>query len=161
MLINLAMEYLLILMDWAGFNLPGEVIKKVWDLNISDRNLYDYEMLSLYRKFLEKYPDGKFYVIGAEASAKTEATMRHEVAHGLFFTQPEYKKAMTKLVKKTNKSFYKNMCKWLKDKGYTSKVYVDECQAYLSTGLPQSLTIDLTEKEQQSFIDVFNEYFKK
>jgi hypothetical protein len=147
--------------DWSGFNCPGNIIKQVWDLNISDRNLYDYEMLSLYRKFLEKYPDGKFYVIGACEDA--DATMKHEVAHGFFFTQPAYKKAMTKLVKRLNKTLYKNMCKWLKEKGYTPKVYVDECQAYLSTGLPSILEIDLfkAKEDRQPFIDVFNKYFKK
>src|SRR5579864_3597075 len=31
--------------DWSGFNIPGETIKKVWDLGIADKNIYDYEML--------------------------------------------------------------------------------------------------------------------
>jgi hypothetical protein len=143
--------------DWAGFNIPGDTIKKVWDLGISDRNLYDYEMQMLYRKFLEQYPDNKFYIIGA---CNTKVTMRHELAHGLFYTQPEYKKATTNLVKGLKKPFFKSMCSSLKEMGYTPKVYIDECQAYLSTGMVDSFKVK-TKKEREPFIAAFNDYFNK
>lgn len=143
--------------DWSGFNIPGEVIQKVWDLGIPDRNLYDYEMRMLYRSFLEKYPDGKFYIIGARKNA--EQTMRHEIAHGFFYTQPEYKKTMVSLVKDLKKPFFNSMCKSLKKMGYTSRVYVDECQAYLSTGMVPAFTVKV-KKERDPFIQVYNEYFK-
>ena len=146
--------------DWAGFNIFGDIIKRVWDLGISDRNLYDYEMRDLYRKFLEKYPDGRFYIIGAEDHPDAETTMRHEVAHGLYFISSDYKKKMAQLVKQLKKPFYKKICDALKKKGYTPKVYMDECQAYLSTGLPKSFGVPL-KKENLLFVNVFNEYFNK
>jgi hypothetical protein len=144
--------------DWSGFNIPGDTIKKVWDLGISDRNIYDYEMQELYRKFSAQYPDNKFYIIGA--CNKAEITMRHEVAHGMFFTQPEYKKQMTALVKKLKKPFFKSMCHSLKEMGYTPKVYIDECQAYLSTGMAPAFTVKI-KKEREPFIAIFDEYFEK
>ena len=143
--------------DWGGFNFPGEIIKKVWKAGIYDRNVYDFEMKMLYEKFLAKYPDGKFYIIGACQNA--EQTMRHEIAHGFFYTQPEYKKAMTNLVKNLKKPFFKSMCSSLKKMGYTNRVFVDECQAYLATGMVPSFTVKV-KKEREPFIKVYNEYFK-
>lgn len=144
--------------DWSGFNIPGDTIKRVWDLGILDRNIYDHEMLLLYNKFLEQYPDGKFYIIGACKGATV--TMKHEIAHGFFFTQPEYKKEMTALVKDLTKPFYKGMCGALKKIGYTPKVYVDECQAYLSTGVPEYFNLKI-KNQRDPFIELYDEWFKK
>jgi len=141
--------------DWSGFNIFGDIIKQVWDLGISDRNQYDYEMKMLYQKFLEQYPDGKFYIIGACGSG---ITMKHEIAHGFFYTIPEYKYEMTQLVKSLKKPFFKSMCNSLRDIGYARRVYIDECQAYLSTGVPTSfdLTVD---KEDKPFVQLYKNYY--
>lgn len=144
--------------DWCGFNISGEVIKRVWNLGISDRNVYDYEMMVLYKKFLSQYPDGKFYIIGAQKDA--EETMKHEIAHGFYFTNQSYKKEMTVLVKSLKKTFFKSMCASLKDMGYTSKVYIDECQAYLATGMTPSFTVKL-KKEREPFIKLYNEFYNR
>src|SRR5258708_3810044 len=143
--------------DWSGFNIPSYVIKRVWDLGIPDRNIYDYEMLMLYRKFLEQYPDNKFYIIGACKGATR--TLKHEIAHGFYFTQIEYKKIMTTLVKNLKRSFYQDMCQTLKKIGYTTRVYIDECQAYLSTGMVSGFP--KVKKEREPFIEIYNEYFNK
>jgi hypothetical protein len=143
--------------DWAGFNIPGETIKKVWDAGIPDKSIYDFEMLLLYQKFLAQYPDNKFYIIGACKGATK--TMKHELAHGLFYTQPEYKTEMSKLVKNLTKPFYTKMCKSLKKIGYTPKVYVDECQAYLSTGVPEYFKLNI-KKQREPFVKLYDEWFK-
>jgi len=144
--------------DWGGFNHPGEIIKQVWDLGIADRNIHDYEMLKLYKQCLEKYPDGKFYIIGA---CGNKTTMRHEVAHGLFYINPEYKKEMTALVRALDKDFYRSICKSLKKMGYASKVHLDECQAYLATGMFSSFVASgkLT-NQNKPFVKLFNQYYK-
>lgn len=116
--------------DWGGFNIPSSVIKDIHNLSIIDRNIYDYEMLNIYRQCKKIHSD--FYLIGALKSATT--TINHEIAHGFFYTSPEYKKASSKLVQKLSKSARSHINKWLAKKGYTQKVFVDETQAYLSTG---------------------------
>jgi hypothetical protein len=85
--------------------------------------------------------------------------MRHEIAHGFFYTIPRYKQEMSLLVERLPKSFFKKMCKSLRDIGYGSNVYVDECQAYLSTGVPTSfdLTVD---KEDKPFVQLYKHYYK-
>lgn len=144
--------------DWSGFNIPGDIIKQCWEMGIYDRNIYDYEMKMLYQKFLEQYPDNRFYIIGACKGATQ--TMRHEIAHGFFYTQPEYKKNMVKLVKDLKKPFYKGMCLSLKKIGYAPKVYVDECQAYLSTGVPEYFSVKI-KNQREPFIQLYDEWYKK
>jgi hypothetical protein len=144
-------------MDWAGFNIPGDTIKKVWDLGITDRNIYDYEMLMLYNKFQKQYSDGKFYVIGAcKGNAQT---LKHEIAHGFFFTHPEYKKKMSTLVHDLTKPLYTKMCKALKKIGYAPRVYIDECQAYLSTGVPDEFKLNI-KKQREPFIKLYDKWYK-
>lgn len=142
--------------DWAGFNFFGNIIKQVWDLGISDRNAYDYEMKELYQRFLQQYPDGKFYIIGAHVNAIQ--TIKHEIAHGFFYINSEYKKEMTNLVKKLKPNFRNSMNSSLKGVGYTPKVYIDECQAYLSTGMSKFFTVKL-KLEHKPFIEVFDHYY--
>jgi hypothetical protein len=114
-------------------------------------------MRGVYRKCLEQYPDGKFYIIGAVGQA---FAMRHEIAHGFFYTQPEYKKKMTALVKALKPTLRKKIYRELERIGYTPKVYIDECQAYLSTGFTDAFAITL-KKEDQPFVKVYNEYYNQ
>ena len=143
--------------DWAGFNIPAAIIKHVRDLGIQDHNHYDDEMCKIYRKGLDKYPDGKFYVIAAEGN---KSVMRHEVAHGLFYTRPEYKKQMTKLVKGLDPLLLDYMHGVLKKLGYTTQVYVDECQAYLSTGFKDLMKFNGMTEASEPFIEVFSKFYK-
>jgi len=142
-------------LDWAGFNIPASVIKDVVYLGIKDHNKYDSAMIQVYHNGLTKYRDGNFYIIGAVG--KAGPAMKHETAHGFFYTEPLYKKEMTKLVKDLKPSFRKSMYKTFKDIGYTPKVFIDECQAYLATGINGSFKVKL-KNEAKPFIKVFNKY---
>lgn len=138
--------------DWGGFNIPAHVVSTVWSYDLNDRNLYDYEMREVYRKCCEKYPDGKFYLIGVYGKG---GSLRHEIAHGFFYTIPEYREEMTRLVKALKPSIYKSMCKHLKRIGYTPGVYVDECQAYFSTGQ----NFIKLKGQDKPFIRLYEQYF--
>jgi len=140
--------------DWNGFNIPGDVIGKVWDLGISDRNLYDYEMKMAWQECKAK-TNGKFYIIGVVRGNKA---LSHEIAHGLFYLQPEYKKEMKRLVGELPPDLRKSINNTLKKLGYTPKVYVDETQAYMATGLTESFD-DLALKAKEN--KLFESYFKK
>lgn len=142
--------------DWAGFNIPAYVIKEVVSKIITDHNAYDEAMFEVFKKCRAKYPDGNFYLIGAMGE---RGAMRHEIAHGLFYTCPEYRKEAISLVKKLKPSLRKRVNKVLKSIGYTPKVYVDETQAYFSTGVPKGFKISLKD-EQKPFIELFNKYYK-
>lgn len=160
--------------DWGGFNIPSEIVLKVSEflsandkyynggMNIySDKNKYDDAMMEGYFKCLDllgEHNRERFYIIGALKG--NDKTLQHEVAHGFFYTVPEYKKKMTQLVKKLPKAYYKNACKALKNLGYTKEVFIDECQAYLATGAADTYFGNSTNKYTANFIKVFESYYK-
>lgn len=144
--------------DWIGFNIPGDIISRVWSLGLPDQNDYDKTMLFAWNKCLKK-AKGKFYIIGA-VKGNVQA-LNHEIAHGLFYLNTQYKKETTALVKALDPKIKKDMKKVLKSIGYTPKVYVDEMQAYMSTGLGATFGNPLLWlDEQEKFKKVFNRYSK-
>lgn len=142
--------------DWSGFNFPGDTIQKVWDLGIVDKNLYDYEMREVSRECKRKTSE-PFYIIGV---TKGNGALHHEIAHGYFYLYPEYKKEMTALVKKLPTDARKAFELYLKDVGYTPKVYVDEIQANMATTEEIDAVVPGLKKYQQEFIDIFQKYYK-
>src|SRR5271166_2778291 len=143
--------------DWDGFNIPGDIIKQVWDLHIDDKNIYDYEMLMAWNKCNRDSNGQKFYIIGV---VKKNGALEHEIAHGMFYLHLDYQKEMTKLVKELDPAIRKDMYATLKKLGYTTKVFVDEAQAYMATGLSGSfLDQDKWSKERQKFEEVFKKYY--
>lgn len=122
--------------DWAGYNVPGWVFKDLIEgCLISDLNQYDRNMalaVSEIQKQLSNDP-WNFYVLGIKED--DEETMDHELAHGLYSTEKEYKRKMDALTNK-HKDVYEAFCGFLTKLGYDSTVFKDEFQAYFSTGLP-------------------------
>lgn len=147
--------------DWGGFNFPASVVREVIALTIPDPNKYDQEFLKGYTKALNKASKKDFYIIGAVGQG---STLRHEIAHGFFYTIPEYKKEMIALVNNLKPEVRKSINGTLAGMGYTSKVWVDETQAYLSTGLfvESNPKFDpKLEKERKPFIKVYRKYYNK
>jgi hypothetical protein len=145
--------------DWNGFNIPGDVISKVWEAGISDRNIYDYEMKMAWQQCKEKAGDQPFYIIGV---VRGNSALGHEIAHGMFYLHPGYKKESSKLVKKLDPHIRKSLNKTLKKLGYTPKVYVDETQAYMSTGLTEAFgEVDQWKEERKEFQKLFKKFSRE
>ena len=146
--------------DWGGFNIPGNVIADVYPC-IKDYNKYDAAMFNAYIECAHTlvHPASKippFYMIGAVGNGPT---LKHEIAHGFFYTTPKYKEEMTKLVKALKPNFRKAITTHLKSLGYTPKVYIDEIQAYLSTGgVEEFLKLN---GEDSPFKKVFRKYYNE
>lgn len=155
--------------DWAGFNIPDYVIKDVRDLGIPDKNSYDKQMWKVYKECKKKAKGEKFYIIG---DTETGGALSHEIAHGFFYINSEYKKEMMKLVASMDPELRKAMDNHLGKLGYASQVFVDEIQANMSTAedfnnsritkhnpdvddLPKRLTV-----AQKPFVEVFQKYCK-
>jgi hypothetical protein len=151
--------------DWAGFNIPDYVIRNVRKLGIPDPNDYDKAMWSVYQDCKKKSKRGKFYIIGV---VKGNGALEHEIAHGLFYLNLDYRKASTKLVKEMDPALRAEMEAYLHNVGYTPQVYIDETQANMATtddfehySERQRFEPDVAKKlveAQKPFIELFKKF---
>ena len=72
------------------------------------------------------------YIIGAKDTENS--TFQHEVAHGLYYTNKEYKELMDEITEAIPLDTYLKFRNNLLKMGYTESVVNDEIQAYLSWG---------------------------
>lgn len=143
--------------DWSGFNLPYDVARKCIEETMLETP-YDDEMWYILNRIedLMDSIDDKAYIIGA--GDLKGATFDHEICHGLWYTNKQYKKNAEALVKALPKKHYNKINKELLSMGYTDKVINDEVQAYMSTGLYTSFALPEIEACRQPFIDNFKSF---
>ena len=151
--------------DWSGYNIPSTIVEKGLDV-FNKETEYDVIMNDIYY-FCENYPlrlgesRGTWYLIGA--SSKDLKTMDHEIAHGLFFTNKNYRLAMIVQLMSIPQKVRDKIDKKLIKMGYVDdrKILDDEAQAFLSTGLYNGLEIKEIKKYEKPFIKIFKEFTKK
>jgi len=128
---------------WNGFNIPGDVYEKWIDVN-------SYDPMSTHESTLcieihhAKINKERFYIIGA--LKKDKNTIKHEIAHALFYLNPEYEREMMQVTEYFHENFNREhgkLAKQLKKIGYGDNVIWDEFQAYLSTGTKSELVEEL------------------
>ena len=121
--------------DYAGYNIPCDTIEAC-AAKIPDLNIYDMIMFSITDTIKKLVGDHPYYLIGIDQDAGgDESLIFHEVAHGLWFSDPEYKKKMTKEINQMDPKVKEKMFDKIKNYGYGDNVYMDEMQAYMATGL--------------------------
>ena len=140
--------------DWSGFNVPLETAYSCYD-TLTDRYTdYDEVMETIIHKLYElNGDDADGYIIGA---GNTDGdTFKHEVCHGLWYTNSAYKKDAKALLTIIDKKDYEVFENNLLEMGYTDKVIDDEIQAYLCFGHDVENFSNGVDKE------VCNEYHKQ
>ncbi len=150
--------------DWAGFNIPSSVIWRVHSAGILDHNKYDSTMIEVYNKISANThlvkgctKNDDFYILGAcKADIKT---LDHEIAHALYSTNINYYDDMNNLRETLPASATDNITGYLTELGYNKKVFNDELQAYLATGVPSELK--KAGGNIKKYIDQFERVFKK
>ena len=151
--------------DWVGYNIPSNIVQQANSIFCKDTE-YDTIMNDIYwhctKDAMEKNDGEKhdWYLIGA--SSKDSRTLDHEIAHGLYFTNQEYKKEVNKLIKKIKSSHYDKLKKKLVKMGYVNdkKIIDDEIQAFMSTGLYNKLDTKELKKYESNFIKNFKKFSK-
>ena len=148
--------------DWSGYNIPSHILEGGID-TFNKETEYDVIMNDIYF-FCENYPlrfnkpRGDWYLIGA--SSKDLKTMDHEIAHGLYSSNKNYRKSMSYqfhlIPEKTKEKIFKKLIKM----GYANdkNILVDEAQAFLSTGLYNGLETKEIKKYEKPFIKIFKEF---
>lgn len=148
--------------DWSGYNIPCNVIQKANHIFCKDTE-YDAIMNDIYyycsNDSMERN-DGMrhdWYLIGA--SLKDKGTTNHEVAHGLYFTNKDYKRNVKTLIENIKPIHYEKLKKKLIKMGYVDdkKIIDDEIQAFMSTGLYNGMDT----KELKVYENEFRNNFKK
>ena len=151
--------------DWSGFNIPSNIIYKGLTVFDKDKGPYD-EIMSDIWFACENYPlrfnkpRTKWYLIGAD-TLKSK-TMDHEIAHGLYYTNKQYKKNCSELISKIKPTHYNKLKKTLMTMGYVGdkKIIDDEIQAFMSTGLYNGLEKKELKKYEKDFIENFKSFNK-
>ena len=124
--------------DWGGFNIP---LKTAWDCydklkeyetpydEIMDNIIRTIEMKMFNKKNTRNW---NAYIIGADSTESD--TFEHEICHGLYATNKEYKALVDEITETIEWQDYLKFEGNLLDMGYTAAVIPDEIQAYLNFG---------------------------
>jgi len=142
--------------DWAGFNLPGKVIKRAHDKGIPDPNKYDRFMLHVYELLADWNGNDQFYIMGLSKEYEAEC-VNHELAHALFGTNADYAWCMGKLLCDLPEPII-NSLQWdFMQMGYHTDLIEDETQAWFSTGVHSRLN----RRQYKGFIPKFRRTFQR
>jgi hypothetical protein len=148
--------------DFAGYNIPCDTIEAC-KAKIPDLNIYDMIMFSI-TDTIKKIVGGQpYYLIGIDQdTGRDPSLIFHEVAHGLWFSDPDFKKQMTQAINDMDPNVKDKMLDKIKDFGYGDNVYMDELQAYLSTGLSSPMNrIKNIKPAMVPFNKIFMKYASK
>jgi hypothetical protein len=117
--------------DWSGFNIPFDIVWNCYQSNDMETP-YDEIMWDILGEIDNKMDiNKKAYIIGVD-SLDSE-TFNHEIAHGLYYTNKQYKELMDEVTLTISTKNYQTFRNNLIEMGYTDSVINDEIQAYLST----------------------------
>jgi hypothetical protein len=148
--------------DWSGFNVPLEVAYACYD-TLRDRYTdYDDVMESIVHQIYELNGDDcDGYIIGA---GSTEGdTFQHEICHGLYATNKQYKELVNEITETIEWQDYLKFEGNLLDMGYTAAVIPDEIQAYLAFGhdykpFTKGVSKKVCNELHKQYINVFNNF---
>lgn len=130
--------------DWNGFNIPSYVLKPFYKGLFNPISVKEKKILDIFDK--EK---GIFYIIGVHKESKiSDNVLKHEIAHGLFYTNKKYKEEIISLLSKFNLDKIKEELR--SRAGYHEAVLDDEVHAYgiiyggkLKISFPKKLQVGL------------------
>ena len=119
-------------------------------------------MFSVVDTIKEIVGSNKYYLIGIDQSNNEDPSLiYHEIAHGLWFSDPEYKSRMKERLEEMDSSVKEQIIDILKGYGYGDNVFEDEIQAYMATGLSAKMkNMDNIEQDVIKFKKVFGDYVK-
>jgi hypothetical protein len=133
--------------DWSGFNIPRRVFDELFP-KIPDWNRYDAFMKTLYDMMVGQEGKHSFYLIGTFAGGARgpvdgdEDILSHEIAHALYYTNPRYKEAVLKELRRLAElkpGYLTKLENTIAKMGYNAYVLTDEAHAYLATGPGQEM----------------------
>ncbi len=135
--------------DWDGFNIPSSALRKFYDGNFDPLTAEEKAFLNLFKNHKHK-----FYII-AVFGKNPRALLRHEIAHGLFFSDVSYRRKVLRIMKEYDLSKVKK--ELLNLGGYSKKVLLDEIQAY-TVSLSNELRSKISEEMSRKIKELYYKY---
>jgi hypothetical protein len=146
--------------DWGGFNIPYDVARDCHQVSPKE-SPYDSYMGDILRNVSDMMQPKSAYLLGVENI--TDDTFQHEVCHGLYHTNREYRESMDEITKSMASSYWEKFKDNLIEMGYTMGVINDEIQAYMTInwdyqrfckGVPKKVR----QKLNQKYVEVLKKY---
>jgi len=152
--------------DWGGFNVPLSVAidcyRGVAEMPGEWTSRWDSRMQAILARVTGMLPGQSLslpsYIIGTDQASGQ--TFTHEVAHGLYHTNPNYKAIVDGITAGIKPEFMESLGENLERMGYTEGVLWDEVQAYFtagwklggfSKGVPDKVCEDLSKRYNEVF----------
>jgi len=132
--------------DWDGFNIPSKILKRFYQGHFNPLSKNEKILLELFKN--EKH---NFYIIAVHGKDYKDV-LKHELAHGLFYTNLIYKKMAISIIKKYSLKHIKK--ELLSLGGYNKKILDDEIQAY-AISLSHELNSEIPKEMQKELISLF------
>lgn len=114
--------------DWSGFNVPSSVVEKLVQGLFPGKLSKEEKWLVNQIKTLNL--ESPYYLIGYQEGDKR--VIMHEIAHGLYFTKPEYRAEVDQELSQYDMLTHP-IAEFLRKKGYNQSVVKDEFHAWLLT----------------------------
>lgn len=153
--------------DWSGYNIPSKSLfdaHKLFKNNLTEYDKIMCKIIHYCDQTVKEKNDNHlqhWYLIGVDKL--TSSITNHELAHGLYYTNPHYKAHMDYLVMSIKPKIYESLKSPLIKIGYDSDKTIidDEIQAYMSTGKLPSWNDKHYELYHNEFKKVFKQYNKR
>jgi hypothetical protein len=141
--------------DVGGFNFPSSVLIPFVDRRFDPLSAREKALLSL----LPNTPHD-FYVVGTYGDQFDLTHLRHEIAHGLYYTNQDYRGCVDLVLEGLD---VKPLEALLRQHGYHESVFRDEGHAYLGDDLENlqkmGITIEPYAKAHEQLLQLYNQFF--
>lgn len=143
--------------DWSGFNIPSRVLASFYRGEFDPLTRKETSFLDLFRSV-----EGRFYIIGTYTEKVDEGTLRHEIAHGLYYRDEVYRARVQEILKALDLA---PVFAYLTKIGYGPNVLLDEAHAYLGDDLAflkkQGIDVRPYRKAHDALLALYRERSKR
>lgn len=146
--------------DVSGFNIPSSSLKPFINGKFDPLSPKEKTLLRIF-----KDTPGRFCIIGtySEKGPDMAATLKHEIAHGLFYTNKNYRKEVKRVMAKAP---LEEINLFLKRQGYSKSVWLDEAHAFIMCDLRylKARGVKLNKETgavSRSLKSIFKKYYKE
>ncbi len=118
--------------DWTGFNIPSNILNPFYEGRFNPLSKKEKVFLKL---FSDKISGPDFYIIGTFGDIQVSA-LTHEIAHALYFSDPEYREKMQSLIREIPEYDLRRIHDYFDSTGgYHPDVFEDETHAYVAINM--------------------------